>query len=160
MWLGTFSQWGILILLPLHLADDCISVFPLPRIHLVWWPHLYFLPGYWPISILWNQYDWQIYTGYKNTGYCVWKAVRVIASLCLLPGICKSLHLSPPCQHSLSRFCLWSSYLVCSSIALWFWFVVFFGKTCSNLVHFCLIVELWVFLSNFLNIEPYLHKDL
>ena len=34
-WPGTFSQQGIVILLPLHLAWDFISAFPLARILLV-----------------------------------------------------------------------------------------------------------------------------
>ena len=65
-WLGTFPQRGILILLPLHLTGDWLSVLPLPRILLVWSPHLYFLPGYWLISVSLNQYKWQLFTVYKS----------------------------------------------------------------------------------------------
>ena len=57
-WLGTFSQQGIPILLPLLLDDNCVSAFPLPRILLVWSPCLYFLPGYCrPIRILLKQHE-------------------------------------------------------------------------------------------------------
>ena len=41
-------------------------LFPLPRILLVWLPHLYFLPGYLPISVLLNQDAWQTFTAYKS----------------------------------------------------------------------------------------------
>ena len=41
--------------------------FHLPRVLLLWSPCLYFLPGYWPIRILLNQYNWQIFTEYKST---------------------------------------------------------------------------------------------
>lgn len=50
----------------LCLTCDCVSAFPLPRIPLVWSSHLYFLPSYWLIRILLNQYKWQILTIYKN----------------------------------------------------------------------------------------------
>lgn len=40
------TQWGILVLLLLHLSDDCDLAFPLPRTFLVWLPCLHFLSGY------------------------------------------------------------------------------------------------------------------
>ena len=40
--------------------------FPLLRNLLFWPPNLYFLPGYWLISVLLNQYKWQIFTGHKT----------------------------------------------------------------------------------------------
>ena len=33
---------------------------------LIWSPSLYFLPGYWPISVLLKQFEWQIFTVYKR----------------------------------------------------------------------------------------------
>ena len=53
-------------MLSLHLTDDCISAFPLPRILLVLLPSIYYLHGYWPISILLNQYKWQVFIVYKR----------------------------------------------------------------------------------------------
>ena len=67
--LATFYQRGILILLPLHLDYGIMTAdwaFSFPRILLFWLPHLYFLPGYWPISILLNKYKSQLFTGYKT----------------------------------------------------------------------------------------------
>ena len=61
IWLGKFSQKGILNLFPLYLTCDCIS-----KILLVWSSHIYFLPGYWPIRILVSQYKWKIFTVYKS----------------------------------------------------------------------------------------------
>lgn len=42
--------------------SDFAILFP---IIFAWLPYLYFLPGSWPISILLNQFKWQICTVYK-----------------------------------------------------------------------------------------------
>ena len=52
MWLGTGYQRGILILLPLRLDDDHRLTLSSSQNSPVWLPRLYFLPGYWPISII------------------------------------------------------------------------------------------------------------
>lgn len=51
---------------PLNLTGDCICKFLLPGTLLIWLSHLYFLLGYWPISVLLNWYKWQIFTMYKS----------------------------------------------------------------------------------------------
>ena len=60
LYLAMFVTWYLFLMQHTHfascvcLAGFCCSAFPLLRILLVSLPHLYFLPTYWPISILLN----------------------------------------------------------------------------------------------------------
>ena len=65
-WLGIFFQWGLLILLSLYLGDNCRQPFLFPEFQSGHPTYIYYLPRYWPVSILLIQYKWQIFTEYKT----------------------------------------------------------------------------------------------
>ena len=54
------------ILLPLHLLVSPLTLSFFISAPFVWLSYLYFLPGYWLVSFLLNQFEWQTFTVYKR----------------------------------------------------------------------------------------------